>query len=161
VSNQISALARVDKNELAAREAAIVTLKQQNDLNPLLMVPAKLAAEVNHFIASNFHLIKSVVSIATRVKFWVEVEGLSHDGLSLALHNVCRPDRQARHEHAGMLFADLAAEVARVLREERSREKNSAFQAEMRRWEKEKATAGETQEAIRKVRDYFKPWNKK
>jgi hypothetical protein len=146
-----------NKRELARREqiaAGVVAKNEEKKVNPLLMIPSGAITAVNFFIAANLHLNISDLAIATRVQWWMEREGLSLDGLKRAFTAMCRPDRQCRHEHAGVLMADLTSEVDRILKQERQAERDQQFQDEVRRWEKEKAPTEVVQEMVRKFRDF-------
>lgn len=150
-------VARARAAPVATIEAEVARLEKTNKRNPLLMVPVPLAGSVNYFVSCNAHLVtdKGILAIATRVVWWVESEGLSHAGLKAAFRAVCRPDRQARHEHAGQLMADLAGEVDRILKAERQRERDDAFKAEMRKWEKDAVPADEVHAMIVAHREKF------
>lgn len=138
-----SELAHTSRNE-AVRYAKENTNAEQN---PLLLVPAKAANAVNFFLGVNAHLNKPgfQLSIAYRVRYWLESEGLSVVGLTKAFKMICRPNRQAEQEYIGKLMADLAAAVDDVLKDERQK-------AEERRWKDEQAAAEKTKATSAEVK---------
>jgi hypothetical protein len=140
---------------LATIEKEVARIEKQN-ANPLLMIPVELAAAVNFFISTNAHLVKSALPISTRIVGWLRLEGISHEGMRAALSNICRANRQARHEHVGQLMADLSEEVDRILKEERQIEISREFHSEMKRWDKERATSDEVLESVKQYRNYVK-----
>ena len=142
---------------LTTRQEATRLAKSQTEAeeNPLLIVPSKVAKSVSFFLACYAHLQRPgfQMSVAFRVKFWIESEGLTVDGLKKSFRMICRPERQVNHRTVGDLMADLSGVVADVLKEERKKEAERQWKREQADAERAKAPASEFRKALARHRE--------
>lgn len=91
-------------------------------LRPLDVLPEPYRKPVGFFWALNKHLLPTPTPLALRFQVWIAKEGLTAAEVRSVLNTLVSPERAAGHRFASDLLADLAADVAAILRQRRQRE---------------------------------------
>lgn len=96
------------------------------DSAPLATLPRGMRKASGYFFGMNAHLLKTPLVLAARVHYYATKLKLTPEELREVYRRLASPERQAGHEHAGLLLADLAREVNTVLGERADRQRKEA-----------------------------------
>lgn len=97
---------------------------------PLLVAPAAFRPAISKLWILNQHMLGNALPLAARVRQWVDELGLTLPEFQGVCARLCEPDRQATHQYAGQLLADLSGLISAAVKERRGREEMLKRRAE-------------------------------
>ena len=94
--------------------------------NPLKQLPEDWRGSVSFFYAAYSDLLKSPLGLVTRLRYFIETDGLTLEEMKIVLKWAIQPEQQARFEYVGQLLAGIARKVSEVVERRKQAEKTRA-----------------------------------
>lgn len=101
---------------LAKQTAAALRDVQRHEANPLDLVPDGYLADAVRLWTRNHHVLPNPLSLATRLREWIDEEGLTPEEWAAVVRKASRPERQATLDTGPKFMADLAGLVAEAVK---------------------------------------------
>lgn len=111
--------------------------KPEKPKTAIELLPEEFQPCVRFFFGFWSDTLRGTSGIATRIRWWIQEDGLTVADMKLAMKRLMSPERSAEIENSPKSLAALSGEIATILKERRSKEEQ-----ERRRSDAEEAIKG-------------------
>lgn len=115
---------------VAPRPAAVAATPTKEQIaefveNPLKQLPIDWRPAVWDFWSFYSHLLPTQLALCTRIRYWMQADGLDFETLTRAFDRMRQPGRCREHQFASQVLASLADDIETVREERRQAERKA------------------------------------